>query len=149
MTNPAEQHGSDITQYPRVDTPGTTQRVLEGTPVVGGLAGAISAVAGGVQGLAMEALFALRDPIYALAEAGLTIVLELVDPFNDVLEMVSGDHFEQAYTDGCDEMAAAITGIEDALNGDAVKLRDSATDYRTADDEAAAALNRLLSEFED
>jgi hypothetical protein len=57
-------------------------------------------------------------------------------------------YFEQAYTDGCEEMVAAITGIENALNGDAVKLRDSATDYRTADDEAAAAINRLFDEFE-
>ncbi|HEX2143381.1 MAG TPA: hypothetical protein VHG10_02620, partial [Glycomyces sp.] len=57
-------------------------------------------------------------------------------------------YFEQAYTEGCDEMVAAITGIEDALNGDAIKLRGCAEDYRTADDEAAAALNGLLSEFE-
>lgn len=31
---------------------------------------------------------------------------------------------------------------------DAIKLRDCAVGYRTADDEAAAAPNDLLSEFE-
>ncbi|MCC3763885.1 hypothetical protein K3N28_12505 [Glycomyces sp. TRM65418] len=128
MTNLAEQYGSDISQYPEADSPGAAQRVLEGTPVVGGVAravygaieaddaaGAITAVAGEVQGLAMEALFALRDPIYALAEAGLTIVLELVEPFNDVLEMVSGDPQEMARQG---EVWGQVAAALEALSGE-------------------------------
>ncbi|HLU27952.1 MAG TPA: hypothetical protein VKZ65_05905 [Glycomyces sp.] len=128
MTNPAEQHGSDISQYPDVTTPGTAQRILEGTPVVGSVAGAVygaieaddaasalTSVASGVQGLAMEALFALRDPVYALAEAGLTIVLELVEPFNDVLEMVSGDPGEMARQG---EVWGQVSSALEALSGE-------------------------------
>lgn len=148
MTNPAEQYGSDITQYPDVDTPGTGQRILEGTPVVGSVAGAvygaieaddavgaISAVASGVQGLAMEALFALRDPIYALAEAGLTIVLELVEPFNDVLEMVSGDPDEMARQG---EVWGQVSSALEALSGETGEtVRGQLTGWQGQDADAA------------
>ncbi|WP_241377521.1 hypothetical protein [Glycomyces sp. L485] len=32
----------------------------------------------------------MKDPVFALSSAGLGIVLELVEPFNDAIELVSG-----------------------------------------------------------
>ncbi|SDE21299.1 hypothetical protein [Glycomyces harbinensis] len=49
-----------------------------------------SAIPGEIMGLGMEVLGAMKDPVYALASAGLSIVLELVDPFNEAIEYVSG-----------------------------------------------------------
>ncbi|MFG3342537.1 hypothetical protein [Glycomyces sp. NPDC048151] len=49
-----------------------------------------AAIPGEVLGLATEGLMAMKDPVYALASAGLSIVLELVEPFNDAIEYVSG-----------------------------------------------------------
>lgn len=49
-----------------------------------------AAIPGEITGLGMEVLGAMKDPVFALASAGLSIVLELVEPFNDAIEYVSG-----------------------------------------------------------
>ncbi|MEU6246665.1 hypothetical protein [Glycomyces sp. NPDC047010] len=107
MSDLAEQYGSDITQYPTPEADGTLRNIAEDVPVVKSgqkmadhiyaavtgddrLASA-AAIPGDIAGLALEAAFAIQDPIYALAQAGLSIVLELVEPLNELLYMVSGD----------------------------------------------------------
>ncbi|WP_100446270.1 hypothetical protein [Glycomyces xiaoerkulensis] len=107
MGNPADEHGSDISSYPEATTPGTAESIADGTPVVGGvtnlaqdiygtIAGddrlsSAAGIPGDIMSIGTQAMFAVRDPVYALASAGLTIVLELIEPLNKLLEMVSGD----------------------------------------------------------
>lgn len=109
----SEQYGSDIDSYPDIDAPGTGERIADGIKMAGeiyGIADEISSVvsgdtslgdaAGSISGdlamLALDATLAIKDPIYALAEAGLSILLELVSPLNDVLHWVSGDPGQMA-----------------------------------------------------
>ncbi|PRY59937.1 hypothetical protein [Glycomyces artemisiae] len=103
----SDQYGSDITQYPTPQQDGALRNMAEDTPVVkSGLKMAdhiydavtgddrlasAAAIPGDIAALALEAAFAIQDPIYALAQAGLSIVLELVEPLNELLYMVSGD----------------------------------------------------------
>ncbi|MEV0647376.1 hypothetical protein AB0I28_19110 [Phytomonospora sp. NPDC050363] len=124
-------HGSDISSYPTVDTPGTGESIAKGTPVAKGtynLAEDIIAAINGddrlksaaaipmdIKMLAMEGLLAMRDPIYALANAGLSIVIELVQPFEDVIEMVSGDPDEMGRQQ---EVWGQVGSALEALSGE-------------------------------
>jgi hypothetical protein len=61
-----------------------------------------AAIPGEIMGMGMEVLGVMKDPVYALASAGLSIVLELVEPFNEAIEYVSGspgdmERVEQAW----------------------------------------------------
>lgn len=112
-TTNADRYGSDITQYSPVDSPGAGERIANDIPLakpVYGIAQEINDAvkgdsslvdaAGGIAAdlgmLAAGGLMAIKDPVFALANAGLTIVLELVTPLNDLLEMVSGDPGQMA-----------------------------------------------------
>lgn len=108
-SNPADEHGSDIASYPPAEEDGYVRRVGEGSvPLVKGTYGLADDIVKAVQGdsalgeasaaiamdvgmMAAGALMAIKDPFYALADVGLTMVLELVQPLDDLLEMVSGD----------------------------------------------------------
>lgn len=109
----ADRYGSDITQYDPVESPGAGERIANDIPLakpVYGIAqeigdavngdSSLADAAGGITAdlgmLAMGGLMAIKDPVFALANAGLTIVLELVTPLNDLLEMVSGDPGQMA-----------------------------------------------------
>ncbi|WP_030144269.1 hypothetical protein [Glycomyces sp. NRRL B-16210] len=115
MTEPgnAEQYGSDIDQYAPIDSPGTGERIANDvafgkgvyglandiTDAVNGdssLADAAGGIAADLGMLAIDGLLFIKDPVYALANAGLTMLLELVTPLNDLLEMVSGDPGQMA-----------------------------------------------------
>lgn len=107
--DPADEHGSDIASYPPAEQDGVGRRIGEGSiPLVKGTYGLADDIVQAVQGdgtlgeasaaiamdvgmMAAGALVAIKDPFYALADVGLTIVLELVQPLDDLLEMVSGD----------------------------------------------------------
>ncbi|WP_026928594.1 type VII secretion target [Glycomyces tenuis] len=134
MAGPEEEHGSDITQYPEVQEDSTLRDIAQGTPVVSGVSktaediyGAVAgddrlaslqSIPGDIMGLGMSALMAMRDPIYALASAGLTIVLELVEPFNDLIHAVSGDPDEmQVQIDVWEQVATALTALQEETAG--------------------------------
>jgi hypothetical protein len=104
----ADQYGSDITQYAPVESPGAGERIANDIPLAKPVYGiaqeindavngdtSVADAAGGIAAdlgmLAMGGLMFIKDPVYALANAGLTMLLELVTPLNDLLEMVSGD----------------------------------------------------------
>ncbi|MEU5155362.1 hypothetical protein [Glycomyces sp. NPDC021274] len=104
----SSEHGSDITQYAPVDSPGAGERIANDIPLAKPVYGiaqeindavngdtSIADAAGGIAAdlgmLAAGGLMFIKDPVYALANAGLTMLLELVTPLNDLLEMVSGD----------------------------------------------------------
>jgi hypothetical protein len=134
MAGPEEEYGSDITRYPDVEEDGTLRDIAQGTPVVsnisktaediyGAVAGddrldSLKAIPGDIMGLGMGGLMAMRDPIYALASAGLTIVLELVEPFNDLLHAVSGDPDEmQVQIDVWGQVATALGALQGETAG--------------------------------
>ena len=111
--DPADTYGSDITRYPDVQDPGLGERIMNGTPVVksashtarsvyDAMAGddrlaSAAAIPGAIGMMGVEALLAVRDPIYWLSSVGLTMVLEIVEPFNDLLELISGDPGEMEH----------------------------------------------------
>lgn len=115
MTEPgnAEQYGSDITQYAPIESPGTGERIANDVRFGKGVYGLAQDITAAVNGdssvaeaagdiaadlgmLAMDGLLFIKDPVYALANAGLTMLLELISPLNDLLEMVSGDPGQMA-----------------------------------------------------
>ncbi|WP_026923198.1 hypothetical protein [Glycomyces arizonensis] len=106
-----EYSGSDITQYDKPEIPSANESLASTLPVeksgyklVEDIKAAVSegdgaaaaAIPADIAALGVESFFALGDPIGTLVNAGLTIVLELVEPLNDVLEFVSGDPDEMA-----------------------------------------------------
>lgn len=134
MAGPEEKYGSDITKYPEVQEDSTFRDIVQGTPVVGGISktaediyGAIAgddrlaslqSIPGDIMGLGMDALMTMRDPVYALASAGLTIVLELVEPFNDLIHAVSGDPDEmQVQIDVWGQVSTALTALREETSG--------------------------------
>ncbi|WP_026929443.1 hypothetical protein [Glycomyces tenuis] len=123
--------GSDIAQYDEPDVPDTRESMGSSIPVVKSgyklvedikaayenedpLAAA-KTVPADIAVLGLEAAFALKDPIFTLVQAGLTIVLELVEPLNDALESVSGDPDEMARTK---ERWGQISTALEALSGE-------------------------------
>src|SRR5690606_39784071 len=94
-----------------------------------------ASIPGDILGLAGEGLMAMKDPIYALTSAGLSIVLELVEPFNDAIEAVSGSpgDMERAET-AWGEVAGALN----TLSGDTASvIGDNTTQWQGTDADAA------------
>lgn len=134
MSGPEDQYGSDITQYPEIEEDSTARDIVQGTPVVsavsktaediyGAVAGddrldSLKSIPGDIVGLGMGGFMALRDPVYALASAGLTLVLELVEPFNDLIHAVSGDPDEmQVQIDVWGQVATALGALQGETAG--------------------------------
>jgi hypothetical protein len=108
----SDQHGSDITQYGTPEAPGDFRRAVNSTPVVGSatslaeniygtIAGddrlsSAAGIPGDIAGIAMQGLLAVRDPIYALVNAGLGFLIELIEPLQDLMDQVAGDKDEMA-----------------------------------------------------
>jgi hypothetical protein len=90
------------------------------------------AMTGLVTGLAMDAFKFMKDPIYALASAGVTIVMDLVQPLDDLILMVTGDDGEmQRQVDVLTQVQTAL----DAIGGEITTDLDS--NLPTWDGEAA------------
>ena len=101
------EHGSDIDSYSDVDIMTKGERAVDGIPVVGngysiyqtlmdcisgdGRLADAGSITADIAAMAFEAGLALRDPIYALANAGLSMLLELIEPLNNLLHLVSGN----------------------------------------------------------
>lgn len=101
------QHGSDIDNYSDVDIMSNGERAVGGVPVVGkgysiyqtlmdcingdGRMADAGSIAADITAMAAEAGLALRDPIFALANAGLSVLLELIEPLNNLLHLASGN----------------------------------------------------------
>ncbi|MEU6857973.1 hypothetical protein AB0B28_03725 [Glycomyces sp. NPDC046736] len=130
--NDAANYGSDITQY--ADTAehssGTSMASLPFVKRVVGSAEAIDqardgersalsatgAVTGEIFGLAGDAWGVIKDPIGALANAGVTIVLDLVQPLDDLLLWVSGDAGEmQTQIDVLNQVTMALGAVDEEI----------------------------------
>jgi len=124
--NDAADYGSDITQYSEasgyesgshvtqlpfvkrvVGDAATIDNQTASDSIVADLAGEVG---GPIAGLAGDALGALFDPIGALANAGVTIVLDLVQPLDDLLLWVSGDGGEMQH------QVELLTQVQTALD---------------------------------
>jgi len=155
MAGNADQYGSDITQYDTPTEDGTLTDIAQGTPVVksvyktaediyGTIAGddrmaSAAGLAGDIYTLGLDAMLAVRDPVYALVNAGLSIVLELVDPLQEMLHAVSGDPDEmQVQIDVWGQVAEALSALKDET-ADAVNSHLTAWTGEAAD----AAFNQL------
>ena len=155
MAGNADQYGSDISQYDTPTEDGTLTDIAQGTPVVksvyktaediyGVVAGddrmaSAAGLAGDIYTLGLDAMLAVRDPVYALVNAGLTIVLELVDPLQEMLHAVSGDPDEmQVQIDVWGQVAEALTALKDET-AEAVNSHLTAWTGQAAD----AAFNQL------
>ncbi|WP_205324411.1 hypothetical protein [Glycomyces sp. YM15] len=146
-------HGSDITRYEEVearesgtqwtDVPfvsrytAATEAVKQATS-----ASAMSTgftIAGEIKGLGEDVMGVLTDPIGTLVGAGLTIILDLVQPFDELLMMVSGDITEmQRQIDVLGQVEAALG----ALDGEIANAADA--NVTTWDGEAAAAAGNAI-----
>jgi hypothetical protein len=98
-------HGSDITRYDEVeaeesgtqwtDVPFVSRYTATADAVKeAGSEGALGTeftIAGEIKGLGEDVMGVLTDPIGTLVGAGLAIVLDLVQPFDELLMMVSGE----------------------------------------------------------
>jgi hypothetical protein len=146
-------HGSDITRYEEVEAEESGTQ-WTGVPFVSrytavsdavkeaGSEGALStgfSIASEVKGLGEDVTGVLTDPIGTLVGAGLTIVLDLVQPFDELLMMVSGDASEmQRQIDILGEVEAALG----ALEGEIANAADA--NVTTWDGEAAAAAGNAI-----
>lgn len=132
----AEQYGSDISQYPEASgyeagSHTATQvpfvkrftsaadkidDALSGDTAAEDIGGAMSSL---VTGLAMDAFKFMKDPIYALASAGVTIVMDLVQPLDDLVLMVTGDDGEmQRQVDVLTQVQTALNALDDEISSD-------------------------------
>lgn len=139
-SNPADEHGSDIASYPPAEGDGYVRRVGEGSvPLVSGTYGLADDIVKAVKGdstlgeasagiaadvgmLAAGAVLAIKDPFYVLADFGLTMVLELVEPLDDMLEMVSGDPDEM---DRLERVWEQVQTALEALSGEVKEAVDT------------------------
>jgi hypothetical protein len=146
-------HGSDITRYAEVEEQesGTqwtsvpfVSRYTSAADAVkqAGSESALStgfSIAGEIKGLSADVMGVLTDPIGTLVGAGLTIVLDLVQPFDELLMMVSGDATEmQRQIDVLAQVEAALG----ALEGEIANAADS--NVAAWDGEAAAAAGNAI-----
>ncbi|MFG3342570.1 hypothetical protein [Glycomyces sp. NPDC048151] len=155
-TTNADQYGSDITQYAPVDSPGTGERIMNGSTFGKGAYGLAEDITSVVQGdksigdaaggisvdltmLAAGAAGIIKDPIFELVNAGLSVLLELVTPLNDILEWVSGDPGQM------DEQQQVWGQVEEALGAlsEEVGTAVSTTMPTWAGTAADAAYNEL------
>jgi len=146
-------HGSAITRYEEVeaaesgtqwtDVPFVSRYTAVSDAVKeAGREGALStgfSIAGEIKGLGEDVMGVLTDPIDTLVGAGLTIVLDLVQPFDELLMMVSGDATEmQHQIDVLGQVEAALG----ALEGEIATAADA--NVTTWDGEAAAAAGNAI-----
>jgi hypothetical protein len=146
-------HGSDITRYEAVeaeesgtqwtDVPFVSRYTATADAVKqAGSEGALNTgftIAGEIKGLGEDVMGVLTDPIGTLVGAGLTIVLDLVQPFDELLMMVSGDATEmQRQIDVLGQVEAALG----ALDGEITNAADA--NVTTWDGEAAAAAGNAI-----
>jgi hypothetical protein len=146
-------HGSDITRYAEVEEQESGTQwtsvpfVSRYTAVADAVkqAGSESAlstglsIAGEIKGLGEDVVGVLTDPIGTLVGAGLTIVLDLVQPFDELLMMVSGDATEmQRQIDVLAQVEAALG----ALDGEIANAADA--NVTAWDGEAAAAAGNAI-----
>jgi hypothetical protein len=94
--------GGIMGDIPVVSTGSSLAQNIWGTIAGDDRISSASAIPGEIMGMGMEVLGVMKDPVFALASAGLSIVLELVEPFNDAIEYVSGspgdmERVEQAW----------------------------------------------------
>jgi hypothetical protein len=146
-------HGSDITRYEEVeaeesgskwtDVPFVSRYTATAEAVKN--AGSESApttgmtIAGEIQGLGSDVMGVLTDPIGTLVSAGITIILDLVQPLDELLMMVSGDAAEmQRQIDVLGQVEAALG----ALDGEIANAADA--NVTTWDGEAAAAAGNAI-----
>ncbi|MFG3339721.1 type VII secretion target [Glycomyces sp. NPDC048151] len=132
----AEQHGSDITAYPEASgyqagshtatqipfvkrftsAADKIKEAVAGDNTADDVSGAMTSLA---TGLAMDAFKFMKDPIYALASAGVTIVMDLVQPLDDLILMVTGDDGEmQRQVDVLTQVQTALDALEDEIAAD-------------------------------
>jgi hypothetical protein len=146
-------HGSDITRYEEVEAQesGTqwtsvpfVSRYTAASEAVksAGSESALSTgmtIAGEIKGLGTDVMGVLTDPIGTLVGAGLTIILDLVQPFDELLMMVSGDATEmQRQIDVLGQVEAALG----ALDGEIANAADA--NVTTWEGEAAAAAGNAI-----
>ncbi|RRR99453.1 WXG100 family type VII secretion target [Glycomyces terrestris] len=153
----SDQHGSDITQYGTPEAPGDFRRAVNSTPVVGSatslaeniygtIAGddRLSSAAGipaDIAGIAMQGLLAVRDPIYALVNAGLGFLIELIDPLQELMDAVAGDKDEMARQGEVWGQVGDALGALSGETGDAVRANLTGWSGQAAD----AAYNQLTA----
>jgi uncharacterized protein YukE len=131
----ADKYGSDITQYSEAGGyesgshisqlpfmkrfTGTADGIDNETASSSIIADAAGEVGGPILGLAADATMTLLDPIGAIANAGLTIVLDLVQPLDDLLLMVSGDGGEmQTQIELLDQIGTALDELDEEITSD-------------------------------
>lgn len=146
-------HGSDITSYEEIEEQesGTqwtsvpfVSRYTAAAEAVknAGSESALStgmSIAGEIKGLGEDVMGVLTDPIGTLVSAGITIILDLVQPLDELLMMVSGDATEmQRQIDVLGQVEAALG----ALDGEIANAADA--NVTTWDGEAAAAAGNAI-----
>jgi hypothetical protein len=73
-------------------------------------------IAGEIKGLGADVVGVLTDPIGTLVSAGITIVLDLVQPLDELLMMVSGDATEmQRQIDVLGQVEAALGALDEEI----------------------------------
>lgn len=138
--NPADEHGSDISAYPEVEKDGAGRRIGEGgPPLTTGLFKTANDIVDAVQGeatggetakalatdigmLAAGAVLTIKDPFYMLADFGLTMVFELVEPLNELVEEVTGDPDEM---DRLERVWEQVQQATEALSEEVAEAVDS------------------------
>ncbi|MFC3492834.1 hypothetical protein [Glycomyces rhizosphaerae] len=146
-------HGSDITRYAEVEEQESGTQWID-VPFVSRYTAASDAVkqagsesalntglaiAGEIEGLGADALGVLTDPIGTLVSAGITVILDLVQPLDELLMMASGDATEmQRQIDVLGQVEAALG----ALDGEIANAADA--NVTAWDGEAAAAAGNAI-----
>ncbi|MEV3934607.1 type VII secretion target [Glycomyces sp. NPDC049804] len=132
----AEQYGSDISQYTEASGYEAGSHTSTQVPFVKRFTSAADAIdqalsgdtaakdvgselTGLMTGLTMDAFKFMKDPIYALASAGVTIVMDLVQPLDDLVLMVTGDDGEmQRQVDLLTQVQTAPDALDDEIIAD-------------------------------
>lgn len=134
----AEESGSQWTSVPFVSRYTAVSDAVKEAGGEGALSIGLS-IAGEIKGLGADVTGVLTDPIGTLVSAGITIVLDLVQPLDELLMMVSGDAAEmQRQIDVLGQVEAALG----ALDGEIANAADA--NVTTWDGEAAAAAGNAI-----
>ncbi|WP_051393504.1 hypothetical protein [Glycomyces arizonensis] len=112
-----DQFGSQITELPFIRRgTGIADAIDQATNGETSVADATGEIAGEIRGLGLDAVGLLQDPIGTLVNAGLTIVLDLVQPLEDVLIMVTGDaDAMQQQAEDLQQIQADLASLADDL----------------------------------
>ncbi|MFG3338469.1 hypothetical protein [Glycomyces sp. NPDC048151] len=146
-------HGSDITRYEEVeqqesgtqwtDVPFVSRYTATADAIKqAGSESAVSTaftIAGEIKGLGEDVMGVITDPVGTLVGAGLTIILDLVQPFDELLMMVSGDATEmQHQIDVLGQVEAALGALDEEI------ANAADANVKTWDGEAAAAAGNAI-----